>query len=265
MGARKFRKPYRVKRKKSIFRNRFFWLGILIFLIVGSAFYFLFFSDTFQVKKIIVTGEEKISKEDIKVLIEERLEKKILFFKMGSIFLINPSEIRRGILNNFSKIAEIEINREFPDVINVLVVERLPLAIWCRDGNCFLLDNEGVIFEETPAWTDLPKIIDKQNMNSFTLGEKVIEKDKLEQILKIESELTKNLKISIIEFSLMPDERLNAKTTEEWEIYFNLDEDLNWQLTKLNAVFKEGIPPENRGNLEYIDLRFTRVYYKYRE
>jgi len=262
---RKFRKAYRLKKKKSIFRNRFFWLGILAFIIIGAIFYFLFFLEIFQVRKIIITGEERIAKENIKLLVEEKLENRILFLKTKSIFLTNLGRIKNDILNNFPQIAEIEINRGFPDAVNVLVIERLELAIWCQNERCFLLDNEGIIFEETPEWTDLPKIINRQDIDSFNLGEKVIEKEKLEQILEIESELTKNLKISIIEFSLVSDERLNVKTNEGWEIYFNLREDINWQLTKSSAVFKEEIPPENRRNLEYIDLRFTRVYYKYRE
>jgi cell division septal protein FtsQ len=261
----RFRKPHRIKRKKSILSNRFFWLGILILAILGAIFYFLFFSEIFQVKQIIVTSEKEAIKEDLKLLIEKELEKRILFLKTKSIFLVNLNKIKKDILNHFPQIAEVEMGRGFPDAINVLVIERSGLAIWCQKENCFLLDNEGFIFREIPAWTDLPKIVDRQEKDFLNLGEKAIEKEILNKILEIESELTKNLKILIDEFSLISDERLNAETSEGWEIYFNLREDINWQLTKLSLVLEEEIPPENRGNLEYIDLRFGRVYYKYRE
>jgi cell division septal protein FtsQ len=261
-----FKKPYRVKRKKSIFRYRFFWLGVLFFVFVVSIFYFLFFSEIFQVEKIIVTGEEKVSKADLKLLVEKKLERKILFFKTKSIFLLNLNETKKDILNNLPQIAEVEINRGLPDALNIIVVERFGLTVWCQAEQCFLLDNEGVIFEKILSGADLTKIIDQQNINSFTLGDKVIEKEKLNQILDIESKLRDNLKILLTAVTIVSEKRLNIKTLEGWAIYFNLQEDIEWQLTKLGAVLEEEILPENRKNLEYIDLRFGNLApYKYRD
>jgi len=265
MVTRRFRKPYRIRKKKSIFSNRFFWLGILILVIIGTVFYFLFFSEIFQIKKIIVTGEEKVSKEDLKLLIEKKLENKILFFETKSIFLVNLNEIKKNILNDFSQIAEIEIGRGFPDTLNIIVVERLALATWCRGDHCFLLDNEGVIFEETSPQVDLVKIINRQNLDPFNLGEKVIEKKLLVQILEIESKLKKGFKIQPQEISIIFEERLNIKTLEDWKIFLNPRGDIEWQLTKLEAVLEEEIPSERRKDLEYIELRFGNLApYKYK-
>lgn len=265
MVTRRFRKPYRIKRKKSILRNRFFWLGILVLVIVGAFFYFLFFSETFQIKRIIITGEEKVSKEGLKLLIEKKLENEILFFKTKSIFLINSNEIKNDILDNFPQIAEVEVSRGLPDALNIVAIERSGLAVWCQGDRCFLVDNGGVIFEESSPETDLPKILDRQDIDSFNLGEKVIEENILASIFDIKKQLKGNLKINIEEFIIPNLGRLNVKITEGWEVYFNLKEDIGWQLTKLNLVLEEEIPPEKRGDLEYIDLRFTRVFYKYKE
>jgi hypothetical protein len=37
---------------------------------------------------------------------------------------------------------------------------------------------------------------------------------------------------------------------------------MDWQFTKLEAVVKDASFADKSGNLEYIDLRFTRVYMK---
>ena len=251
-----FRKPYRIKRKKSIFKNRFFWLFLLVLIIFGAIFYFLIFSSFFQVESIIVSGSERVSKEEIKALVEDNLEKKILFFSTKSTFLVNLNKIKKDVLNSFPQIAEIEIGRGFPNGLNIIVVERLGLATWCQEGKCFLLDSQGVIFEETQLEGDLIKIIDKQKIDDIAvLGEKVIEKDYLEKILKIQKNLSEELKIEVKEFFVFG-ERLNVKTTEDWEIYFDPKGDLNWQITKLGLVLKEKIPLESRKDLEYIELRF---------
>ena len=119
-----YRKPYRIKKKKSILKNRFFWLGVLTFTFAGIICYFLFFSEIFQVEKIIITGEERVPTESLKLLIDKNLEKKILFLKTKSIFLVNLSEIKKDILDNFPQIAGVEIGRGFPDALNILIIER---------------------------------------------------------------------------------------------------------------------------------------------
>jgi len=92
----------------------------------------------------------------------------------------------------------------------------------------------------------------------------MIERDYLEKILKIQKYLFEELKLGTKEF-LVFSQRLNVKTDEDWEIYFDPRGDLNWQLTKLNSVLKEKIPPEKRKDLEYIELRFGDLApFKYR-
>lgn len=252
-----FRKPYRIKKQKSIISYRFFWLGVLFFVILFSILYFLFFSQTFQIEKIIVTGEEKVAKEDFKLLVEKKLESKILFFKTKSIFLVNLNEIKKDILNNFPQVAEVEIGRGFPDALNIVVVERFGLDVWCQTEQCFLVDNEGVIFEEIfDIDPEAFKIKNLAQVSELKLGDKVIEKEKLNQILDIESKLRDNLKIPLTAVAIISEERFNIKTLEGWEIYFNPEGDIEWQLTKLGAVLEEEILPENRKNLEYVELRF---------
>jgi cell division septal protein FtsQ len=266
MQKRQWHKPHRHKRKKSILRNRFFWLGILILFSVGAIFYFLFLSETFQTGKIIVTGGEKVSKEEIERIVEGKLENRILFFPTRSIFSVCLIETKEEILNSFPQVADVEIKRGFPDVLNVLVTERSGSAVWCQEDKCFLLDDEGIIFEEVSSETDLVRIVNQRQVGYLLLGERVINEDTLSRILSIASELKDNLKIPIKEFVISARDKLAVLTAEEWQIYFNLEEDLEWQLTKLNVVLEEKVPSEDRKDLEYIDVRFGNLApLKYRD
>ena len=186
---RSYRKPHRFKRRKSIFRNKFFWLGILIFAFLSSLFYFLFFFSTFQIKEITITGEKRASGEIIKELAENRLESKVLFIRTKSIFSVNLGKIREDILNNFPQIAKVEISRGFPGRLDILVTEREEVSYWCQAEQCFLLDKEGVIFGDFSTGKDLTKIMDERDFGTFLLGEKVIEKEDLFEILTIQNKL----------------------------------------------------------------------------
>ena len=260
----KYKKPHRYKRKKSILRSRFFWLGILVIFLAGAGFYFFIFSKTFQVEEIIITGEKKTSAEDIESLVKAKLDNKILFFKTKSIFWVDFKEIRNEILNEFPQISEVEFHRDLPDVLDVLIMERSGLAVWCG-GDCFLLDNEGIIFEkiQAPEETGLIKITGGERVGSFSLGEGVIEKEKLDKILEMERVLKTDFKIPLKEISIPTKNRINVKTLEGWEIYFDSKEDLDRQFTKLRAILSEKNFSREREKLQYIDLRFEKAYYKY--
>lgn len=260
MAARHYRKPHSYKRKKPILRQRFFWLGILIALMLFSAFYFLLFSKTFQITKIIVTGEEKVVKGDIESLAEQKLESSILFLKTKSIFTVDLGQIKEDILNQYPQIAQAQVSRGFLDAVKIEITERQALAVWCS-VNCFLLDGEGIIFEQIPE-TEADLFIIRTESSSGKLGDKVIEKALLSQVFEIKTQTEGNAGIPVQEAFLVSEERLNLKTTEGWQIYFNLRGDLNWQITELKLVLEKQISLQKRGKLEYIDLRFSRVYYK---
>ena len=255
--TRRYRKPHNYRKKKSIIRNRFFWLAIMVAGLIGFSFYFFFLSDAFQVENIIISGENKVPKESIRLSIEGNLENRFLFFPTKTILLVNLNDMGEEILNNFPQIAKTEIKRSWPDTINVLVVERKGMANWCESEKCFLLDNEGIVFEEmTEAKAGLVVIV---KPGLAKLGDRVIEVDDLDKILDIRSQLETNFEIPIKDFVINSEDKLTANTQEGWQIYFNLRGDLDWQITKLGAVLEERFPPENRGNLEYIELRFGNL------
>jgi cell division septal protein FtsQ len=255
------RKPHRYKKRKPIFRKKFLTLGFLVLIAAGAVFYGLFLWKIFWVEKIIINGEEKITKEEIEFLVSKRLENTVLFFETKSILAVDGGEIKNDILNAFPRISEVKVSKNLFDAISVQITERTAVALWCENENCFSLDDRGVIFEEASLDSGLIIIETDQSPNELVLGETVMPADKIVQILAIRSKLIETLQISIITAKVF-DERLDVKTAEGWTIRFNLKGDLDWQVTELKLALEKQISPEKRKSLEYIDLRFSRVYYK---
>ena len=134
------------------------------------------------------------------------------------------------------------------------VTERKGLATFCQESTCFSLDKEGIIFEIDDSLQPLIRTLIPNE--EIKLGDKVIEKEKLTQLLEINSYLEKNLNIPAKEFLISSLEKLQVITQEGWELYLNPQEDIKWQLTKLKVLLDEKIPPEKRNDLEWIELRF---------
>jgi len=129
-----------------------------------------------------------------------------------------------------------------------------------------LIDNNGIIFEPVAVISE-DAIIVRQTMESnqvFT-GQEVIARNIISTISLIKQTLKDNFQIDLKEAMVTSPLRLDVKTGENWQIYFNLDpgSDINSQLIKLNLLLAEEILPEARKSLQYIDLRFEdRAYYK---
>jgi hypothetical protein len=257
MGRKQYRKLHRYKKRKPVYKNRFLWLGFLILALSFSFFYFLFLSEFFQVEEIKLAGCRQISQERLALLIDEKLEKHILFFPSQSIFLADLNGIKKDILERFPEAAKVEIKRIFPKTLDFSIIEREGVAVFYWQDKYFILDEEGVIFEEKSSavnfWSPI-KISDFAG--EIRLGAKVLEKGDLASIRQIDSELKEDLDILVEGFVISAGKKLTVSTGEGWEIYFNLQEDAEWQLTKLKAVLEEKVPPEKRKDLEYIELRF---------
>ncbi len=276
-----FRKPYRFKRLKptgqrrrklkSIISNRFFWLAVLILIILGGIFYFMVFSPVFQVEKIKVEffNRQTIPVEEIQTEVESQINKRIFSFPTKSVFLANEKEIFGKISKKFPQLLKINIAPDFPHTLKVKIFEREPTAVFYQGENYFFIDKEGIIFDlvKYPLSNGAEEYLKISNLTAYlplNLGERVIKKEQISQILKIESKLKNDLKITLEEVLIISEERMNLKTAEGWEIYFNPKGDIAWQLTKLGAVLEKEIPSEERRNLEYIELRFGNFApYKY--
>ncbi len=253
---RKYRKPHRIKKKQPFFKKKYFFPTFFGFLFSILAIYLLVFSSFFQIEKIIITGNAKTEKNDILKIIESKIQKTIFSYTTKSIFLADINEIKKTASNSFPQIDDLEIKKSFPDSLNVIVIERLGLAVFCNnDENCFLLDQEAVIFEPLLQESQLPRIEKLNNEKQFQLGEQIIEEDLVLKILKIFSVLTE-LNIKAEKALIVSSDRVNVLTDQGWDIYFDPQKDLNWQLTKLEALLKEYVPLEDKNQLDYIELRF---------
>lgn len=261
MAKYKYKKNYRIRNSKPIFKKRFFWqFSLAIFCFLGIGYFFLF-SQIFQIQEINITGAQKVSKDEMMAQITRILPRNMLFFKTDNIFLANISQSKEFVLQTFPQVKEVVFDRDFPSKLKIEIKEKEGRAVWCSN-ECYLMDEDGVIFEKSSASSSLIQIQIQEVPEQIDLGQVIIQKSLLSSVLKLKTFVKEKTGLEIEKAALVSNERANLKTQEGWEIYFNLKEDLQWQATKLTLVLEKEITPEKRSVLEYIDLRFTRVYYK---
>lgn len=255
---RRFKIKKRFKKRKSIFKNRFFWISFFILVLIFGLSYLFIFSQVFRIKEIKISNVD----DSLKLKVEEVIKNEI----GSNIFLVNFEKMNKEILSQFSEIVELDFKRKFPSTLIIQIAERESVGVWCYQtyDECFFIDREGIIFKKTK--TELMQeevmIVSLKKEEALVSGKEILVPQILELILKIKEEFEENLKIEIENFTIVSEKRLNIKTNENWEIYFNLEKDIKLEVTKLKALLEKEISPEERRNLEYIDLRFEKIFYK---
>lgn len=272
MSFRKNHVKHRINRlrpKKSIFKMLWFWILVLVIILTGTCTYFAVFYPGLQICNINISGNQKINTNDIKNIISRDIDQKLLgILPTKSILLVNENTLQKDILKDFPVIGKVTFQRQFPQTISCQVEERAMIGVYCDNSQkCFLIDKSGVIFQDI-----VPEILSsnyfivrqEENKNSV-IGESVVTDKIINTILNIQKDLKDNFQIDIKEALLSTPTRLNIKTGENWQIYFDTEniEDVDLQLEKLNLLLKGDITQEIRKTLQYIDLRFKdRAYYK---
>jgi len=268
MSKYRHKKSYRTLKKKHPLRflkSKIFWTLFLILIILGSLVYLFIFSDIFKIKNVNISGNNKCSYEEIS---------KIVSSGLGNIFLYGSKNVDTKLEEKYPEIDNVNIKRSFPDSLTVEIEEREPVAIACKPSmrseikifgektiiDCFNIDKKGIVFEESlENPLGLPVIMFNNSGFIFLLGTEIIETEYLEKILRIDSDFKE---VQILETYPISKNRINVKTKEGWVAYFDPKEDIDWQIEKLNILLKEKLPLGERKSLEYIDLRFEKVYIK---
>ena len=259
----------KLKPKKSVLKNKWFWLAILVAIIAFIILYILLFSKFLSINNINISGNKDIRSEDILNISNDNINKKL--FSLGSwqiisrsIFLTNSSYIQQQVLNKFPKIDEILVNKKMFQTLEVKVKEREAVAVFCSNQankDCYFVDRKGVAFDFLETMPTGFFVI--EDTKEAVAGMEIVSQNIVENILKIKEMLKNSYDIDVIDALITTPLRLNVRTSENWQVYFSIDSDLNMQITKLDLLLKGEIPENIRKKLQYIDLRFKdRAYYK---
>ncbi len=254
-------RPKRIKKQKSIFKNKFFWILVFFVAFFCSLFYLALILDTFQIKIIQVKENDAILRSKVQELVGQSIQKKILFFNTRSIFLFDSRHVEGVILNAFPEVETLQMKRNLPNSLVVTIHKRQEVALWCKTREqCFALDAKGVIFKE------------KKPQNEFLIFSS--SKDFVPELgeLALPQELASFLfafwqkaGIQFASVIIVSNSQIQYKTSEGWEVYCNPKENLKWQITKLQTVLEKKKPVATGQKLEYIDVRFgDQAYIKYR-
>lgn len=253
------------------------------FLISAALAYFFEFSN-WKVEEINIEGISTLNPNEIRSFIFKELAGKYtLIFPKNLIFLFSSKRLASDLKNRFPIISDVKIYKKYPDKLKLTIEERKFWGIFCASSNisakinslpavqdpeekCAFVDKTGFAYDEAPPSRGYVIVKIRRDSPDFEIPSQVLDTALFQKLIDLEKKLNSILDAHALQYTLFSKtpEEVRIKLNEGFEIYFNLEEDLEKSLKVLETVLREEIK-DRRPELEYIDLRFgNKVFYKMR-
>lgn len=270
----------KIRRRQVFFKAGLATAGIFVLLSSIVAFFYI---PKFRIKNISVDGLLVLGKEELQPDISGFLKNKFFgILPYDNIFILPKEKLISFISGEFPPLKKISIDRDFTQGIFVLVEERKPGFLWCREymevrppleveppqfpqaADCAFMDENGFIFQTAPffAGNIFLKFFDRRE-ESADVGKNMLSGGEFAKLSSFYKKMSdKNFRIASID--LKDGDIYEIFLGEGWYVILNNKNEPEDSFNNLELVLNETVK-EKRPQLEYIDLRFgNKVYFKYK-
>lgn len=178
-----------IKKKKAILK--IVKVLTLIIVIIGVSIY-VALSPLFNIKEINVTGNSKLSKEEIISLSELKTDE--------NTFKVSKKNIKNKVKAN-AYIENVKIRRKLPDKVEIIVVERVATYMIPFANSYIYINNQGYMLEITSQKAEMPAIVGISTPEKeLHEGQRLISEDlvKLGEVLQIMESANANELVDLI-------------------------------------------------------------------
>lgn len=236
--------------------------------VLGGAAY-LANASFLEITDIAVEGAKSVEQSDIKARVTAALEGRYMgLFAKDNIFLYPQTQIRHGLEEKYPTLRTVDVHAKDFHTIEVKVVEREPVALWCPQGQvlpgvrCKFIDEEAVAYAS--AFGDEPYITYYGPLSSST-PPLYLDKARFQSLSAFVAALSQKV----------PQDHVRAVAVEgngdtrvyfqnDFVLIFSLRDDGGDVFERLSlALGAEPFVSHQLSDFEYLDLRFgDKLYYK---
>ncbi len=222
---------------------------ILVVIILGSSL--------FNIKKIEVTGNSRISNEMVISLSGLELYKNIFTFNKLSVI---------GKIKENAYIKNVKIKRKLPDTVKITVQEKTPRYIIQIADSYAYINNQGYILEISTEKENMPILTGiTTDLSNIKEGERLSVEDlkKMDMVIKIcEIAKSNDLKDLITKIDITDDRNYTIiLETEGKTVYLGDCSDLNTRMLYLKSVLEASSGKKGELFLN-VDLNSDNVYFR---
>ena len=243
-----------IDKKKTMNIIKYGMLGFLFIIVILTTM----FSPLFNIKKIEVQGNEKITEKEIISLSQLQIEE--------NTFKINKNKIRKEIKQN-AYINEVTISRKLPSSVIIKVEERKIAYLLEYAGSYVYLDKNGYILEINSEKLELPIIQGASTLTeNFIVGKRLVTEDleKLATVQKI-MELARISEIDSLITRIDIENKENLKLifeSKEKVAYIGDNSNLNTKILTIKSILEK---EEGKAGEIFVNIDLNKEYPVFRE
>jgi hypothetical protein len=295
----KFRSSRLRIRKK---RRRIIALKVTLYLILtaGLIYSLSYLSSTkiLTIDRVEIVGNKVLEEQTLRNLVETEIEGRVLgLFPKKNIFLYPKRSIINKLIGRFERLSSVDVDLKSFKVLEVRVVERGAVAVWCSEPtseerndqselveellvdkatdqketlikDCYLVDNTGLIFASYSSSTpsSLPRY-EGENLGDVSIGSYFWKRRDAKKVSEFLSSLD-SLKVEILKITKEPERKVVIILNTETDLILSLNDDWPRAFENLATLvsepeFKEYVGDNLLSPFAYIDLRFkNKLLYK---
>jgi cell division septal protein FtsQ len=238
--------------------------SILASFVAGIAIYALL-QPEFEIRNIIVEGEESVPKAAIFAFVAKNIEGTIgNVVPRGHILFYPRRTIEEGLRDAFPEFSAIRLRRDGLSAVRVSLISRIPYAMWCqRESGCFLVDSSGFAFAAAgPQEMAEYYRIDALSAATTSLKTVVIPPQKLQDLVSL-AQRVEAIPLALSSIVLTENDEAVAVLSNGVRILLGAG-GFTEALERLSRLLSgEGLVPRTSGGLgvSYIDLRYGKKIY----
>ena len=261
-------------------RIKLLFIIILCFLLAVTLYWLIFLSDFFQIKKITINGVDnpETIELDMKTYFYTKNQKFVPAFiykflprykdSQKNLLLFSSTDCSQYLLNKYPEIEKLSTKLDIKNgYLTINIASREISFLLCTDVECYLLDNNGVVFGEAPEASGslIRKIIIHQP-SSIPIGTEIFPQadlDILRSLFELSEKDGSPFKINALELEKAKFSTIKIVTNENWYLLLNFNSDLP-EVFQIIQKLIDGELKNKTQKLQYIDCRYLpRVYYAF--
>lgn len=231
------------------------WVSGGLTLLLAFMLYTMWTASTFSVSAAEVTGNERLTAEDI-------------YSGLGvagqPIFKAVPAQIETNLRTAYPDLASVKVQVSFPNKVSVQIVERVPALLWYQDGKTTWIDTNGIAFLPRGEAEGLIPVSSTGSPAGIipdpkkSLFEQVfIQPEMVKAILALAPYLPKG-----ISMTYDPQYGMGWQDPRGWSVYFgqnidNIQMKLQVYQSMVDSFIRQGIQP-TLISVEYLDAPFYK-------
>ena len=263
---RRLRTPHLAKRRRNILIFRCALAIVFVFSLV------LGLSTLSEMDRILITsvktqGNSVVTAKELITLAEESLSGRYFWlFPKKNSFIYPKRSIKAGVLDVFERVEEIEIKRDGPKGIKMLIKEYSPDSLWCGDvigesEQCYFMNNNGLIYGIAPFFSGNAFFrFYGSGVKRNPVGDTFLPNEFEKYVFF--TEMLRSINLEPIYLSILDETDFEVGFEDESRILVARESDLSQIVENLRSII-ESEDFSNDKVVDYIDLRFgNKIYYK---